>query len=211
MAKAAKKRSSKVAATKRNVAGKKDVAAKKNVAAKKSVAATKRNVAAKKDVAAKKSVAATKRNVAAKKDVAAKKSVAATKRNVATKTNVGTKIAPQDVAVYPLLRAILEKHARDLIVTRDDGEQYHLDTKTVLPNKKPLYFGGVRAGRAYTSFYLMPVYVAPELLDGISDGLRERMQGKSCFNFKTADQPLIDELRVLTGRAYTRWKKEGKL
>lgn len=127
---------------------------------------------------------------------------------IARKTTAHRDAQPE---VFQLLRSILEKHARGLVVTKDDDTEYHLDTKTIMPNEKPLYFGGVRAGRAYTSFYLMPVYMSPELLGGISDALRARMQGKSCFNFKHAERPLLDELRVLTGRAYARWKKEGKI
>ena len=44
----------------------------------------------------------------------------------------------------------------------------------------------------------MPVYEDPALLSDISDALRDRMQGKSCFNF-TADEPsLFKELDALT-------------
>ena len=44
----------------------------------------------------------------------------------------------------------------------------------------------------------MPVYVEPSLLDGISPGLRRRMQGKSCFNFAKVDEALFAELEDLT-------------
>jgi hypothetical protein len=44
----------------------------------------------------------------------------------------------------------------------------------------------------------MPVYVNPSLLDDVSPNLKKRMQGKSCFNFTTADPVLIEELAVLT-------------
>ena len=36
------------------------------------------------------------------------------------------------------------------------------------------------------------------LLDSISDNLRKRMQGKSCFNFSKQDPDLFDELAALT-------------
>jgi hypothetical protein len=49
------------------------------------------------------------------------------------------------------------------------------------------------------SYYLMPVYVDPCLLDGISENLKRRMQGKSCFNFTETDQPLFKELTRLCG------------
>lgn len=57
----------------------------------------------------------------------------------------------------------------------------------------------------------MPVYVWPELLDGSSDGLRRRMQGKSCFNFAAADANLLDELRRLVERGAARYRDAGYL
>jgi hypothetical protein len=44
---------------------------------------------------------------------------------------------------------------------------------------------------AYVSFYLMPVYMYPDLVDGISLELTKRKQGKSCFNFETVDDHLL--------------------
>ncbi|XXX78797.1 hypothetical protein WMF30_08470 [Sorangium sp. So ce134] len=112
---------------------------------------------------------------------------------------------------FEALRSILQRHARDLVVVHDTPDNYYLDTRTTAPNGKPLFFGAARAGRAYTSFYLMPVYTNPELLGGISPELKKRMQGKSCFNFKTRDPALLDELAALTGRCFEQWKSAGRV
>lgn len=45
---------------------------------------------------------------------------------------------------------------------------------------------------------LKPVYTHAELAAKISPALKKRMQGKSCFNFKVADEELFDELEALT-------------
>ena len=50
----------------------------------------------------------------------------------------------------------------------------------------------------------MPIYVEPSLLEGVSPELRRRMQGKSCFNFRSVDETLFDELAELTWRGYER-------
>jgi hypothetical protein len=55
----------------------------------------------------------------------------------------------------------------------------------------------------------MPVYVKPELLDGISPELRARMQGKSCFNFKSVEPALFKELAKLTKAGYASYKAQG--
>jgi hypothetical protein len=47
------------------------------------------------------------------------------------------------------------------------------------------------------------------LLDGVSKELKARMQGKSCFNFKTIDEPLFQELEQLTVAGLAAWKKAG--
>jgi len=45
--------------------------------------------------------------------------------------------------------------------------------------KQDIFFGGVQIKKNYLGFYLMPVYVNPKLLDGISTELKKSMQGKS--------------------------------
>ncbi|MGK3966240.1 hypothetical protein WMF38_18905 [Sorangium sp. So ce118] len=136
---------------------------------------------------------------------------AATK-GAATK-DTSTKGASTDgnTSTFEALRSILQRHARDLVVVHDTPDNYYLDTRTKGPNGKPLFFGATRAGRAYTSFYLMPVYTNPELLGGIGPELRKRMQGKSCFNFKTNEPALFAELAALTGRCFERWKASGQV
>ena len=44
----------------------------------------------------------------------------------------------------------------------------------------------------------MRVYALADLNDAISPGLRRRMQGKSCFNFTTINEPLFADLAKLT-------------
>lgn len=142
----------------------------------------------------------------------AKATKGAATQGVATKATA-TKGAATDgkTSTFEALRSILQRHARHLVVVHDTPDNYYLDTRTKGPNGKPLFFGATRAGRAYTSFYLMPVYTNPELLGGISPELRKRMQGKSCFNFKTNEPALFAELEALTGRCFERWKASGQV
>lgn len=114
-------------------------------------------------------------------------------------------------ALFVALRKILQRHEARLVVTRNTPGDYSLDTHTKGPNGKPLFFGGVRSGRSTTSFYLMPVYVDPALLEGASETLRSRMSGKSCFSFKTTEPALFEELAALTDKAFEAWSKSGKI
>lgn len=113
--------------------------------------------------------------------------------------------------LFVSLRKILLPHAGALVVTRDVPGDFSLDTRTTTPDGKPLFFGGVRTGRAYTSFYLMPVYTDPALLSGVSEHLRERLRGKACFTFTAIVPSVFDELASLTARCFDGWKTAGKI
>jgi hypothetical protein len=111
--------------------------------------------------------------------------------------------------VFADLRSIMLPYADHLVSTVDDEEELYLDTKHIQGNKKPLWFGGVQIKKRYVSYHLMPVYVNPGLLEGISPELRKRMQGKSCFNFTTSDPALFNELAALTKAGFEDYRKQG--
>jgi hypothetical protein len=100
-------------------------------------------------------------------------------------------------------------YAAKLDVKRDDGDELYVDTRHVQKNKKPLFFGAVQVKKSYVAFHLMPVYTKPELLDAVSPELRSRMQGKSCFNFKSSEPTLFKELAGLTKTAFASYKEQG--
>lgn len=112
------------------------------------------------------------------------------------------------IPVFTGLRDILAAYAPKLKVVHDKPDNYYLDTHTIGANKKPIFFGGVRIGKGYVSYYLMPVY-GPQLRDGMSPALKKRMQGKACFNFTEVDPALFKELEQLTRRSYQFWRKLG--
>lgn len=106
-------------------------------------------------------------------------------------------------AVHDRLRAILAPYQDRLTVSRDGPEGTTLEMPG-LEGKPWGFVAGTRLGRRYVSFYLMSAYGQPDLLDSMSPALRRRMQGKSCFNFSTIDEPLLAELEALTARGIGR-------
>ncbi len=113
--------------------------------------------------------------------------------------------------IFERLRAILKNYAPSLDCTHDLEDNYYLNTRHLMKNKKPLYFGSVAIKKNYVSYHLMPVYVHPELLDTISSELKKRMQGKSCFHFKADDQRLFAELSDLTAAGFHRYRQARTL
>jgi hypothetical protein len=109
-------------------------------------------------------------------------------------------------AVSERLRAILARHVPPLLVTADGPGGYSLSVDRKDIPEPQRYFGGMRVGKSYVSFHLMPVYAFPDLLKNISPELRRRMQGKSCFKFTRVDEPLLRELADLTDCGLVRYR-----
>jgi hypothetical protein len=112
--------------------------------------------------------------------------------------------------IFSRLKAILEPYTGEMVVVHDTDEVFYLDTRHVMTNGKPLYFASVHVRKNYVSFYLMLVYAFPDLLDDIGD-LKRRMQGKSCFNFRTLGDDQVARLTELTRAGYERYRAEGML
>ncbi|MEO1082990.1 MAG: hypothetical protein AAFY88_01975 [Acidobacteriota bacterium] len=110
---------------------------------------------------------------------------------------------------FERLKAIMLPVTDSLDVVADKPGHFDVCTSHMMKNRKPLWFGAVRIMKNYVSYHLMPVYANPELLADLSDPLRKRMQGKSCFNFKVIDEELFEELETLTRRGYDDYAAKG--
>jgi hypothetical protein len=115
----------------------------------------------------------------------------------------------QATAVFDRLAAIFAPYRSVLIAKTDEPGDVYLETPPSVAHPRGLFFGAVKIGKRYVSFHLMPVYVNPELLEGMSPELRKRMQGKSCFNFTHPDDALFEELEMLTAAGFVRFRDDG--
>jgi hypothetical protein len=105
--------------------------------------------------------------------------------------------------IFASLKRIPAPHLGRLSVGADTASEYTLLGRkpSPFPQHKghPVYFASIRLGKAYVSYHLMPLYMNEALTGTISPALKKRMQGKTCFNFKTPPDPeLIAELERLT-------------
>jgi len=108
-------------------------------------------------------------------------------------------------ATFEQLRNILQAYESKLIVVADTKNHYALETPHVMKNKHRLYFAGIKIGKSYVSYYLMPAYACDDVRVAISAELKKRMQGKSCFNFSSPDPKLFKELSQLTKLGFKRF------
>jgi len=113
--------------------------------------------------------------------------------------------------VFEKLKNILKPYAEKLTLKADTSDTYYIDGPYSEKWQKQLFFGSAQVKKNYVSFYLMPVYMYPELLQGISPDLKKRMQGKSCFNFKKVEPDLFSELAELTRKSVEKFQQENPL
>jgi hypothetical protein len=67
----------------------------------------------------------------------------------------------------------------------------------------------IEIGKSYVSYHLMGLYGNAALSDGMSRELKSRMQGKTCFNFKSDHDGLFKELDQLTAKSIASLRKAG--
>lgn len=103
-------------------------------------------------------------------------------------------------ALYGSLRAMMLECAPGMTVAKDvPGELIlHAPWRNPAKPKDPVWFGMVKNGKAYVSVHLMPLYGNAALTDGVPESLRQRQQGKTCFNFKVDEPDLLAQLAALT-------------
>ena len=120
-------------------------------------------------------------------------------------------MAADFAAVFSALKPVMARHEKRLHLKADKPGEYTLEGRTPSPfpqhKGQPMWFGSVRLGKAYVSYHLMPLYMSGELQAAIPAELKKRMQGKSCFNFKTdPSAELLAELKKLTEAGLKSWE-----
>jgi len=112
---------------------------------------------------------------------------------------------PTDLAaVETRLRAILAPYRADL----ETFDLYGVDTLRQFGAHTHDWFAGVKPAAKHVSFFLLPVHLHPELLDGVSRQLLRRKTGASVFAFRAVEEPLLVELEALVRRTYVRYLAE---
>ena len=116
---------------------------------------------------------------------------------------------PDFATVFTALRQLLAGFvSNEITVQIDKPGNYHLEVPSILHRKKPLYFAGARTNKNYVSLYLMCSYYSPELVKSMSPELKNRKQGKACFNFTQVDSECFAELKRLAAEGLKKFKSE---
>jgi hypothetical protein len=111
--------------------------------------------------------------------------------------------------VFLALKAILEPYAVHLVLVKDEPDDFYLNLHFKRPDGYQYYFGSVKMKKNDVGYYLMGLYSFPDLLETVSDALKKRLHGKTCFHFKKPEPELFAELSRLTASSLQRFQKEG--
>jgi hypothetical protein len=104
--------------------------------------------------------------------------------------------------IFVQLRELMQHAAPGMVVTADTQANFTLKTSWLeARTMEPAWFGWIAIKKSYVAYHLMPLYVLPKLNELVPESLAKRRQGKTCFNFKKADNALFEDLRVLTQAA----------
>ena len=127
-------------------------------------------------------------------------------------------MAPTFQPVFARLRGLLQAHEADFGVTHNTPDRYGLDAP-VGPATVQAWGGKVRTPKipvawveirkTYVSYHLMGVNGNTKLIASLSKPLRARMQGKTCFNFTTVDDALVQELQIVTAESLRGLRNAG--
>jgi len=118
---------------------------------------------------------------------------------------------PEFPIVFSRLRGILQEHASKFTITSDTADHYCLEIPFSPRFKKRFPVAWAKVSKSYVSLHYMPMYFLPGLQKTLSAKLKARMQGKSCFNFKSVDEELFQELRELVSRGFESSRKAAVL
>ena len=120
--------------------------------------------------------------------------------------------------VFARLRDVLRRYQAEFSVSHDTDGRYGLEAPvgpatlrawggTLRTAKIPVAW--VETRKNYVSYHLIGVDGNAKLIASLSGSLRARMQGKTCFNFKTVDETLLLELQTVTAESLRGLEKAG--
>lgn len=121
-------------------------------------------------------------------------------------------------AAFTRLRELLVTHATQLTVGEDSARRYSLEAE-IGPATLTAWRGRVRKPRipvawverraASVALHLMGLEGNASLGAALSEPLRKRLQGKTCFHFTTVDDALFDELQHVVAEAISGMLRAG--
>lgn len=110
--------------------------------------------------------------------------------------------------IYETLAALLVPYARKMESEWHPKIGFCLKAKSARTGRET-HFGAVQALPDGVAYHLFPLYGHPDLIEGLSPDLFNRMRGKTCFHFDSLNAGLVAELAQLTHAGFERFVADG--
>jgi hypothetical protein len=117
--------------------------------------------------------------------------------------------------IFETIKSALQKQTPPMVVSKEKDDVYELMGNKPVPygSKKEIvpgmYFSSVVARKDMVSFYFFPIYYNEEKFKELIPSLFKYLKGKTCFNFKKAEQVNEKELNALLKAGAKAWKENG--
>jgi hypothetical protein len=113
--------------------------------------------------------------------------------------------------LFEQLKDLLVPYEQYLKVTKNSNKNYELIVdKPFTFNRKnhpSLYFSAVVIEKNYVTLHFFPIYTHPHLFNDLPAGLARQLKGKACFNFKKADDELLEQASDMIKRGFELYEK----
>lgn len=103
--------------------------------------------------------------------------------------------------LFETLKALMLAAAPDMAVAQASDCCLTVKTRWIEARTgEPAWFGWIAIKASYVAYHLLPLYTLPELNALVPASLERKRQGKTCFAFRSVDDALLEDLRILTER-----------
>lgn len=118
------------------------------------------------------------------------------------------------VEIFQTIRAGLQPYTANGFTAQVNSEtNYELwsERNVSFEGRKeaPMYFTSVKILKGYVGFYLMFLYIEPEMTAMIHPNLLKLLKGKSCFQIKKMDDTLMDQIGEALAAGLVFYKQKG--
>lgn len=120
---------------------------------------------------------------------------------------------PDFIEIFQSIRAVLQPYTAvgfETSINSDTAfELYTAQVVTLNHKNQKLYFAGVKILKNQVSFYLMFIYMHPELNQLLHPDLLQLLKGKCCFHIKKLDDHLLNLISQALDIGFTHYKQQG--
>jgi hypothetical protein len=118
-------------------------------------------------------------------------------------------------AIFDPIKSVMLKYSPPMVISKNEPHVFEMIgnkevpygyRKEIVPG---MYFASIVIRKDMISFYFFPIYFHTKDFIGLIPSMEKYLKGKTCFNFKKAEQVNVKELDALLKKGTVAWLKNG--